>query len=70
MSEARQRADWERASSLLALTFNVNRDPKKTRAATPADFNPFAEAKSMRRGIPLTTDNIGVLKCFVKKGSS
>ena len=30
-------------SSILALVANVNRDPKKSRAFKPADFNPHAK---------------------------
>jgi len=31
-------------SALLALLANVHRDPKKTKAFTPNDFNPLASA--------------------------
>jgi len=48
-------------SSLLALVANVNRDPKKTRAFRPADFNPY-EARRSGGGIPLTKANMGLLK--------
>jgi hypothetical protein len=43
MSEARSRADWARTAALLALTANCHRDPKKTRALKPGDFDPFAQ---------------------------
>ena len=42
MAEGRQRDSWSRTSAVLALTANCNRDPKKQRAFTPDDFNPFA----------------------------
>lgn len=45
MAEAKGRADWGRTSVMLALTANVNRDPKKTRAFKPADFNPYEMEK-------------------------
>ncbi|HNO80544.1 MAG TPA: hypothetical protein PKN33_21050 [Phycisphaerae bacterium] len=41
MAEARTRDDWGRTSSLMALLANCNRDPKKTRAYRPSDFDPF-----------------------------
>lgn len=41
MAEARGRADWSRTSVILALIANIHRDPKKTRAFKPTDFNPY-----------------------------
>jgi len=43
MAEAKQRSDWLRTSALMALLANAHRDPKKSRAFKPADFDPFAE---------------------------
>ncbi len=42
MAEGRSRDEWARTSSLLAMIANCHRDPKKTRAFKPADFDPFA----------------------------
>ena len=42
MAEGRQRSDWARTSALLALLANAHRDPRKTRAFKPSDFDPFA----------------------------
>lgn len=42
MAEGRARENWTHTSHLLALVANVNRDPKKSRAFQPADFNPYA----------------------------
>jgi len=61
MAEGRGRDEWGRMSSLLALIANVNRDPKKTRAFKPADFNPY-EARKLGGGVPLTKENFGLLK--------
>jgi hypothetical protein len=61
MAEGRGRDEWGRMSSLLALIANVNRDPKKTRAFRPADFNPY-EARKSGGGVPLTKENFGLLK--------
>ena len=60
MWEGKERADWSRISAVLALTVNVNRDPKKGRAATPADFDPFAQRQEVsEKPLPI---GIGVLK--------
>ena len=60
MAEARLETEWARASALLALIANVNRDPRKARAFRPDDFNPFAEARTT--GVKLDKGNIHVLK--------
>ncbi len=62
MAEGRQRADWSRTSALMALIANTHRDPKKTRAFRPSDFDPFARPRT----IPKT--GVGVLKTvFIDK---
>ena len=43
MATARQGADWNRTAHLLAMLYNANRDPEKTKAASPDDFNPYHE---------------------------
>ena len=43
MAEARNKADWARTSSLMALAVNLVRDPRKGRPAKPSDFDPYAE---------------------------
>ncbi len=43
MAEGRARDEWARMSSLMALIANAHRDPKKTRAFRPRDFDPFAK---------------------------
>lgn len=44
MAEARERSEWGRISALLALIANAHRDPKKSRAFKPGDFDPFAQS--------------------------
>jgi len=62
MAEGRQRADWSRTSALMALIANTQRDPKKTRAFRPSDFDPFARTN------PVPKAGIGVLKTvFIDK---
>ena len=43
MVEGKGRFDWAQTSSLMALAVNLMRDPKKGKAVSPNDFNPFAE---------------------------
>ena len=42
MVEGRGKFEWSQTASLMALAANLVRDPKKGKAASPADFNPFA----------------------------
>lgn len=46
MADGRQRSEWARNSALMALIANTQRDPKKTRALRPSDFDPFARTAS------------------------
>lgn len=62
MCEARQRDAWARMSALLALTANCHRDPKKSRALKPGDFDPFA-----RPAEPVVTD-MATLKAMFTRG--
>ena len=41
--EGRGKFEWSQTASLMALAANLVRDPKKGKAASPADFNPFAQ---------------------------
>jgi len=67
MAEGRQRHTWVHTSSLLALIANANRDPKKTRAFKPSDFDPYAKSRRSDR-IVINKDNIALLrKSFITK---
>jgi len=69
MAEARGRADWAHTSAILALIANVSRDPKRTRALRPADFDPYAVQDKRSEAIQVT--NMGVLKdAFLKPAAS
>lgn len=35
--------EWARTSSVMALIANAHRDPKKSRAYKPSDFDPFSK---------------------------
>jgi len=40
MAVAKNRADWLRTASILAMLLNVNRDPKKKRLVEPHELMP------------------------------
>ena len=42
MVEGRGKFEWSQTASLMALAVNLMRDPKKGKAVSPSDFNPFA----------------------------
>ncbi|OQZ07278.1 MAG: hypothetical protein B6D36_00710 [Planctomycetes bacterium UTPLA1] len=57
MAEARMRDEWARTSSLLALIANAHRDPKKTRAYRPSDFDPISKPpKPIKVGVEVLKD--------------
>ena len=41
MVEGRGRFEWSQTASVMALACNLMRDPRKGKAASPSDFNPF-----------------------------
>ena len=53
MAEAKGKDNWQHTSTVLALLANINRDPKKQKAFTPDDFNPYRkepEKKTILKG--------------------
>ena len=54
MAEARQRDEWARASSLMALIANANRDAKKHRAYRPTDFDPFTVTAKAKQKVDVS----------------
>lgn len=57
MGEAKSQQLWAHTSALLAMLANVHRDPHKTRAYKPAEFNPH-----LRRPEKLPKVGIAALK--------
>lgn len=41
MSEERERTAWDHTAFIAATLVNINRDPKKSKAATVASLNPY-----------------------------
>lgn len=60
MAEGRGREAWTRESILLALLANAHRDPKRTQAFRPSDFNPYELSKGQTQA-PKTND-LSILK--------
>lgn len=58
MAEGRSRSLWGHTSSVLCLLANVNRDPKKTRAYRPADFDPHATPGRRLRGRRVSVERL------------
>ncbi len=46
MAEARRKDEWERASAIVAMVYNMHRGPK-SRPLKPSDFNPFRQPKPL-----------------------
>ena len=60
MSEGKGRDAWSRASNLMALLANINRDPKKSKVFKPTDFNPYYAVK--KEAVLVTRETIGALR--------
>ena len=54
MAEARQRDEWARTSSLMALIANANRDAKRHRAFRPTDFDPFSQTHKPKQKVDVS----------------
>ena len=58
MAEAVSRQRWAHTSAVMCVIANCHRDPRKTRAFTPDDFNPHRR----RKDAPQMKGDISVLK--------
>jgi len=72
MADGRQRDAWNRTSHVLWILAEINRDPaKRARPFEPQTFNPYADEDrppdSAKPGIPITADNIHVLKKLIER---
>lgn len=48
MAETSLVENWDHTAFIGALIFNVNRDPKKTKAINPMEFNPYRKKKNKK----------------------
>mgnify|MGYP005645988809 CR=1 FL=1 len=63
MAEGRDRARWRHTSALMALTANLNRDPKKGRPFDPSDFDPHSNDENQREDvIEVTPETVSEFK--------
>jgi hypothetical protein len=73
MAEGGDRNEWSRLAVLLALLANCHRDPKKGRALSVEDMNPYAKTDSRRRTMAIdasTPEGLAMLKeAFQAMGS-
>jgi len=54
MAEGKAESDWLHTSTVLSLLFNCHRDPKKGKASSPDDWNPYAKKRraTAKKNIP------------------
>jgi hypothetical protein len=73
MADGRARLEWAQSSVLLAMVGNAGGGKKGGGSFRASDFNPFADEQTDRGsagrggGIPITPDNIGILKVMLPK---
>jgi hypothetical protein len=53
MAQAKNQADWNHTSHLIALLININRQKGK-RAVQPREFNPYAEKRKSKPDFYIT----------------
>ena len=63
-------AKWDHTASVIAYMVNVHVMPKKGQEYSPDDFNPYKQKRRQGKGIPITAENIGMLKAMVKGKSN
>lgn len=61
MHDANQRTHWSHTSAIVAAIINTNRK-KGSKAVKPEDLNPYIATGKQGTGIPLTKDNLHILK--------
>ena len=64
MAEARASQAWDHTSMVLALLYNVNRDPKRSRAMRVEDVHPYMRRRL--RGTPMDTRAFETLRCMAR----
>lgn len=53
MANSRGDEEWKRTSTMLAMLYNMNRDPLKSKPAMAEEFNPYSKAN---RAKPIISD--------------
>jgi hypothetical protein len=63
LADGRDRTLWRHTSAVMALTANVNRDPKNGRPFEPADFDPYSnDEKTHGDVIEVTPETVSEFK--------
>jgi len=65
MAGARGQEHWQHTSVVLAMLANTHRDPKRTRAFKPSDFDPYSKKREKIR----VTDMSALKAAFVRQKS-
>ena len=66
MAEGRIEESWTHTAEILAMLYNANRDPKRSRPMRASEFNPCVLAKRKRQ--VLRKGDLAILKdVFVKE---
>lgn len=66
MATARQMAEWDRVSMIVAMLHNLHVRPGDRRP--PAHFHPLRRIQELPRARPLTTRSIDLLRGMMNKG--
>ena len=67
MADGRGKIAWAQTSNLMAMIVNVMRDPKKSKAVSAAEFNPYHQKKHAGKA-PLSI--LREIWCKNKKGET
>lgn len=63
------RDKWQHTAAILAQIAAANADPKNPKKIRPEEFNPWENmAGGGQRGIPLTRENLHILKGWATNG--
>lgn len=62
MARGEGKARWAPMAKMLALTYNIHRDKKRSRPKTPADFNPYMDKSDKPHHTVITSENADILR--------
>lgn len=49
MADSRGKDNWNHTANILAMLFNVNRDPRKQQPVKPETFNPYERKQKPKK---------------------
>ena len=71
MSIDREFSNWEKTAALCHVTYQMNRDPKKSREMSILDFNPWSDDHDRQqagKSDEVTWDEMGVMFKRLNRG--